>query len=72
MSDGYFRRLLIIPFERQIPKDKIDVDLKSKLIKERAGILNWIIEGARRLRKQGKFSESQAINNYLDRWQGVA
>lgn len=67
-SDGYFRRLLIIPFERQIPSDDVDTELKEKLVVESAGILNWIIEGARRLRRQERFSDSYTINQFLDEY----
>lgn len=36
----------MIPFEYQVPKDKIDRNLKYKLESESMGILNWIVEGA--------------------------
>src|SRR5262249_16959987 len=34
---------------------KEDFDLTEKLLAERAGILNWAVEGWRRLRSRGKF-----------------
>jgi putative DNA primase/helicase len=43
---GYFRRLLFVPFGVTISDEKIDRDLHKKILKDKAGVLNWIIEGA--------------------------
>ena len=49
-----WERLLIIPFDYVVPKDKRDDKLKENLIKEEAqGILNWMIEGAQDFLEQG-------------------
>lgn len=45
-DDGIWRRLILIPFEVQIPEEKVDKDLKYKLLREAPAILNWITEGA--------------------------
>jgi len=45
-DDGIWRRVLLVPWEVQIPKDKVDRALPEKLWQERAGILNWMIAGA--------------------------
>lgn len=44
-DDGVWRRINPILFERQVPVDKIDRMLPGKLQAERAGILNWLLEG---------------------------
>ena len=44
-DDGIWRRLLIVPFDVQIPKDEIDRDLGRKLITEAPGVLNWCVQG---------------------------
>ncbi len=44
-TDGAWRRLRILPFKNQVPQEKIDYHLESKLLVERAGILNWLVEG---------------------------
>ena len=44
-DDGIWRRVLLVPFDVQIPEDERDPDLVEKLFAERAGILNWLIEG---------------------------
>lgn len=68
-SDGFFRRFLIVPFERQIPKSKIDPKLPQKIISaELPGIMNWVIEGRKRLVKNQAFTDSplieKAVRNY--------
>lgn len=44
-DDGIWRRVLLVPFDVQIPKEERDADLGRKLWEERSGILNWLIEG---------------------------
>lgn len=44
-DDGIWRRLLLVPFDVQIPKAERDPDLVRKLYEERDGILNWLVEG---------------------------
>jgi putative DNA primase/helicase len=49
-TEGFFRRFLIIPFKITIPKEKRDKRLHLKIINEGLdGVLNWIIEGAKRI-----------------------
>lgn len=48
-SHGFFRRLLIVPFDVTIADKDQDKTLSVKLRAEYAGILNWIIEGRRRI-----------------------
>lgn len=45
-DDGIWRRVLLVPFDVQIPEERRDVHLIDKLWAERAGVLNWMIEGA--------------------------
>lgn len=44
-DDGIWRRVLLVPFDVQIPKEERDADLGAKLWEERSGILNWLIDG---------------------------
>lgn len=60
-SQGYFRRLLLIPFSRTIDPSKVNLNLKEELKAERAGILNWVLEGMIRLRDNGHFTHSEAV-----------
>lgn len=61
VSDGYFRRFLIIDFPHQIPLNKVDRQLFAKMKPERMGVLLWIIEGMKRLLSESDFSESKAV-----------
>lgn len=53
MTDAVFTRLLILTFNRQIPKSQQDRTLEDKLQEELPGILNWAIEGAQKLYENG-------------------
>lgn len=45
-DDGIWRRVLLVPFEVQIPKEERDPHLVARLFEtERSGILNWLIGG---------------------------
>jgi putative DNA primase/helicase len=45
-DEGIWRRVLLFPFEIQIPKEEVDRALPEKLWAERSGILNWLLAGA--------------------------
>ncbi|AVO36607.1 DNA primase family protein [Pukyongiella litopenaei] len=45
-DDGIWRRVMLVPFDVQIPESERDPNLIDKLWEERSGILNWLIEGA--------------------------
>ncbi|MBD9528391.1 phage/plasmid primase, P4 family [Paracoccus sp. PAR01] len=45
LDDGIWRRVLLVPFDVQIPKAERDPALGEKLWAERSGILNWMIAG---------------------------
>lgn len=64
VTEGYFRKIIIIPFPRTFKKEERDVNLKNELLKELTGILNWAIEGLKRLRENNyQFSSSKAIES---------
>ena len=50
---GIWRRIKLIPFTTRILEEKQDKNLEEKLMQESSGILNWLIEGAMRWRKEG-------------------
>jgi len=53
---AFYRRWVILKFEKQTPKEDVDSTLKEKLEKELPGILNWALEGLDRLLEQDRFS----------------
>jgi putative DNA primase/helicase len=48
-SDGFYRRLMIIRFDKSVPKERRDPNLREKISAERDGILAWALEGLKRL-----------------------
>lgn len=62
-TNGYYRRLLIIPFSRQFSEEEQDKELKYKLQSEVSGIFNWVMEGRRRIMDhKGLFTNSDEVN----------
>lgn len=69
MSEGFWRRVRLIPFERQFPKHERDLSLKEALIAELSGILNWALEGCLAWQKLGlpiPEKVMQASNDYRE------
>ena len=63
-TEGFYRRLIIVPFSRQIEKSKIDKSLKYKFQREKEGILNWALEGLKRLYENNfEFSENELTDD---------
>lgn len=58
-SDGIWRRAIILPFLKQIPSGDRDPGLLTRLKSELPGILNWSLEGARRLLANKRFTSCQ-------------
>lgn len=67
-SDGYFRRLMILTFNRQFAEHERNPHLLGSLIPEIPGIIAWALEGLYELREQGRFSippsSEQAVSIY--------
>jgi putative DNA primase/helicase len=45
-SDGIWRRVNLVPWEVQIPREEVDRDLPKKLRAEAEGVFAWMVEGA--------------------------
>jgi P4 family phage/plasmid primase-like protien len=67
-SNGIWRRMLFVPFDRTIPIDRQNPELVVELAKELPGIFNWAYEGLCKLNKAGRFIEparcKEAIGEY--------
>ena len=59
---GIWRRIKLIPFEVNIPKEKVDKNLKQKLKKEFPQILRWAVEGCIKWRESG-IEEPQCVQD---------
>jgi putative DNA primase/helicase len=59
---GIWRRIKLIPFTTRIEEEKQDKNLEMKLKAEASGILNWILEGTARWRKEGLKAPAAILN----------
>lgn len=68
-SEAYYDRFAIIPFKRCFKGEARDESLEHTIVEsESDGVLAWIIEGAKRLMTQGKFSLAQEMDDALDEY----
>lgn len=65
-TDGFYRRLIILPFLRQVEESKIDTALQIKLQNETDGIVRWALDGlARLIANNYQFTKSETTENLL-------
>lgn len=68
LSEGFFRRAIVLKFNRNFGDTERDPHLKDKLMSELSGILAWSVEGLGSLRERGHFdipaSSVQALMDY--------
>lgn len=70
-SYGFSRRLLILPFPRTFRPEEQDPFLLEKMTLELSGILNFALEGAKRLIKNGyQFTISDLMNETKEQFLG--
>jgi putative DNA primase/helicase len=56
-TTAYFRRFLLVHFDQVIDSNNADFELAKKIINtELAGVMNWVIDGVKRLQHNKKFS----------------
>lgn len=68
-SLGFWRRTLVIPFLNTFMDEAADTDLQDKLRSELPGILNFALEGYRRLDGNNwKFTDAEASTNATSRY----
>lgn len=68
-SDGFYRRLLIIRFDKAVPADRRDPNLRERMATERDGILMWALGGLKRLMENNYlFSETDRTRMELQRY----
>lgn len=68
-TEGYFRRFLIIPFSVKITEAEKDPRLAERITaKELPGILNWVLEGLRRLLQTERYTYCEAATVELENY----
>ncbi|MDX9743820.1 MAG: phage/plasmid primase, P4 family [Arcobacteraceae bacterium] len=65
-THGFGRRLLFIPFEQVIEKKDQDKNLHKKILENKAGVMNWIIEGIEEVLINEEIYISEKCENFLD------
>jgi putative DNA primase/helicase len=66
-TDGFYRRLLIVPFLNQVLEEKVDPYLLDRLKNEKDGIVQWALKGLERLSANGfNFTQCNLTNMLLD------
>ncbi len=72
-SNAYFRRFIIIPFNVIIPERQQDKSLASKIIdNELPGVLNWVLDGLKRLTANKAFTESVIVTRQIEQYKNEA
>jgi len=64
-SHGFYRRLILVPFNRKFEGDDADKRLSYKLLAELDGIFLWALEGLDRLYRNDGFTEPQSSRKRL-------
>lgn len=65
-SSAFYKRLLLIPCDRVFSSEEQNRDLPKQLLTELPGILNWAIEGLKRLTARGRFAEYAFMKDAVD------
>jgi putative DNA primase/helicase len=66
---GIWRRIRLIPFTTAVSPENMDIELESKLLREASGILNWLIEGATRWKRE-RLVTPEAVTSATDEYRG--
>ena len=73
-DDGIWRRLHEVPFKRQFKSEEQDKDLTNKLLAEKSGIFNWLIEGCLKWQREGlnpPASVTSAMSEYRNEMDSI-
>lgn len=62
-AEAFIRRMILVPFDKQIPESQRDIHLASKLSSEVEGFFNFALEGLQRLIQNQQFTKSSLIES---------
>lgn len=71
-SEGFWRRMRVIPFNRVFRDDERIMELKDLLDLELPGIFNWAMAGLQRLRGRGHFVEPVQVKDATGKYRQEA
>lgn len=70
LTEAFFRRFLIVPFDVTIPEHEQDKQLAKKIIEnELSGVFNWVLDGLKRLLIQKHFTECEAVKQAREQYE---
>jgi putative DNA primase/helicase len=70
--DAILDRMLVIAFDRTVSEEFRDHLLADKLMAEMPGIFNWAMQGLRRLRQNGRFTQPARMSEILKEFRETA
>jgi len=65
-TDAYYRRWVIINFPNTFEGEEADTHLDEKLNEELPGVLNWALEGLKRLQNNSNFTNTETTSQVRD------
>jgi P4 family phage/plasmid primase-like protien len=68
-SDAFYRRIMLVAFPETIPRSERESDLDQQLQSELPGVLNWALEGLKRLRDSDGFTGDRPPGQTEITWQ---
>jgi putative DNA primase/helicase len=72
-THAFHRRLLIVPFDVRIPDAEQDKYLAPRIIQgELSGVFNWCLDGLRRLLANGRFTQSDKVEQVADEYRRLS
>lgn len=66
---AFYRRWVMLRFNKPHAKDEIDPEMKEKFREELPGILNWALEGLHRIEKNNNLSYDVSEHDVKDMWE---
>jgi len=69
-SNGFWRRQMVVPFTRDMEKASVHRKNAARYVidAEHAALVNWALEGARRVQQQGEYTVPASSLRYVDQW----
>lgn len=64
---AFYRRWILLPYKKQ--HDVVDSAMRDKLMEELPGILNWALEGLKRIRENDTLSNTMSDEDIKDLWE---
>jgi putative DNA primase/helicase len=67
-TGAFYRRLIILKLPREFKEEEQNKNLKNELLAEKDGILNWMINGLKRLQARGYFEITGKVKEEVEEY----